>query len=476
MTDPKKIPHNFDAEANVLACALAHPDFLATTLAALDGVEAPFFHQEHAEIWDAMVAMLHKKVAVVDIQTLHTHLIQTNRIDAIGGPLTLVNLSNRCVVPQSGGQHSLTIIRDAAILRAACNKMRGVLNTDWSQTPNALSVIDVACADLWKLSQVATVEKTMSSGIEAYDEVVELANEIVEGRHAKSIIPSGFPSIDGCIHGFIGGRLYLIAGRTGLGKTAFALNLLTDIAVRRNTPVLIWSLEMSRAELMKRITGMVSGVDWNQMHDGIDIRSNMSRLTGMRGQVQRAPIAIEDSASASVMEIVTRSKKWVSHHKRGVIIVDYVGLVKPLAGLKDRHLEIGHITRSLKELSRETQCPVIALTQLSRDAENESNGFKMLRYLRESGSQEQDSDVVMILCKPDDSLLGGIKGRYPVLTDEETKDIIVCTVAKNRHGRTDTCPLVFKKDIQKIIDIKSLVTTPTSYTHSEEYEEEEVMF
>ena len=147
MSDPAKTPHNFDAEANVIACALGHPDFLATTLAALDGVDAPFFHQEHAEIWDALVDMIRKKIAPIGFQSVHAHMVQTNRIDLIGGPLTLTNLSNRCVSPEGGGPYSLTIIRDAAILRSACQTMRGVLNTDWSQTPNALSGIDVACAD-----------------------------------------------------------------------------------------------------------------------------------------------------------------------------------------------------------------------------------------------------------------------------------------------------------------------------------------
>jgi len=271
--------------------------------------------------------------------------------------------------------------------------------------------------------------------VEAYDRVVELFN--LKGTLGG--IPTGFSSLDQIVGGLSKSDLVLIAARPGVGKTALALNIATHVAMKEHKPVAIFSLEMNGVQLVTRMISSHAGVDSFRLRTGRINPNEWSTLAETVTMLGEAPIRIDDNSVITVPEIKAKLRR--ERTEVGLVIIDYLQLMRSGTRIENRVQEVAEISRSLKIMARELNLPVLALSQLNRAPEARKDKKPMLSDLRESGSIEQDADVVIFLYKDDDS------------EDIEARNIVKCLVAKNRHGPTDTIDFMWQGEFTRFSTI-----------------------
>jgi replicative DNA helicase len=422
-------PQSLEAEMAVLGAMLMEKEAIYKAVEMVS--EETFYKDAHRKIFRAILSLFDKNEPV-DLVTLTEKLKETGNLDEVGGPGYLATILNS--VPTAANiDYYLKIIQDKALLRALLTAATNIVEMSYQQEGEAFEILDKAEQMIFNLVQ----RKTTKSFV-PLKELLHDSFEVIEALYAKKRIvtgvPSGFKEFDVLTSGFQPSDLIIIAGRPSMGKTSFALNIAQNVGVRERLPVAIFSLEMSKEQLVQRMLCAEARVDAIKLRTGYLSESDWPRLTTAAGVLNEAEIFIDDTPAISDLELRAKARRLKASHDIKLIIVDYLQLMKTKRKTENRQQEIAEISRSLKSLARELNVPLIALSQLSRAVEARQERRPQLSDLRESGALEQDADLVAFVYR---------RERYH---PEEDKGIAEIIVGKQRNGPTGVVKLAFIKE------------------------------
>ena len=431
-------PHDIDAEQAVLGSMLTDREAVNAAIEVLK--EEAFYRDDHKAIYQAIVN-LYNKSEPIDIITLKDELESMDKFEQVGGFEYLASLPDK--VPTTANvQKYIKIVEEKSILRNLIKTANEIIELGYNPAEDVEDIMDGAEKRIFDLMQ----SKNQKGYTPIKDVLVESFTKLEELYNRKQHItgvPTGFAELDYKTAGLHGSELILIAARPAMGKTAFALNLATNAALRGNAPVAIFSLEMSKDQLVNRILCSEAMVDSNKVRTGKLGEDDWVKLAGAIGPLSEAEIYIDDTPGISVTEIRTKCRKLSIDKGIGLVVIDYLQLVQGSKRAGSREQEIAEISRSLKILAKEINVPVIALSQLSRAVEQRPDHRPMLSDLRESGSIEQDADIVMFLYRDD---------YYN--KESEKKDIAEVIIAKQRGGQTGTVELLWMGQYTKFVNLE----------------------
>lgn len=446
-------PQSIDAERSVLGALMLDKDAIIK-VANLIRI-GDFYKDIHNLIYEAMVE-LYEKREPIDVLSLSNRLEEKGQLDKIGGASYLTSLVN--FVPSSSNiAHYAKVVQKKSTLRKLIQSASEIVELGYKEEEDVEKLLDDAEQKLFAVSQ-----KFIKQDFVPIKSILEAAfnriDELHKGDHQLRGIPSGFPDLDNILAGFQKSDLVILAARPSIGKTTLALDLARQVAVQQKVPVGIFSLEMGSDQLIDRMLAAQSGVDLWRLRTG-RLKSgegddDFQRIGEAMGVLSDAPIFIDDSGSANVMEMRTMARRLQSEHNVGLIIIDYLQLMEGRSSNGDNRVnEISEISRGLKQLARELNIPIIALSQLSRAVESRSPQIPKLSDLRESGSIEQDADIVMFLYREDREK-----------PDTPNKNIVEVHIAKHRNGPVGRVSLYFQ---ETSTTFKSLERAHTDYSNNE---------
>ncbi len=439
-------PHNIEAEQATLGSILIDNDAIVKVIDFLEPEH--FYRTSHQIIYKAMKE-LYEKSEPIDLLTVSEHLKKKGELEDAGGFSYLATLTN--ITPTAlNVEKYAKIVEEKSILREIIKAGIEIIDLAFNSQENVGDTLDKAQEVLFNVAK-----KRLSAPFYPLKDLLKESFDRIENLYKRKEgitgIPSGFPKLDKITGGFHKNDLIVLAARPSVGKTSFSLNVATNVATKFNLPVAIFSLEMSKEQIVERILEYVADVNFHRLRTGIFSDDDWKKLGRAYGPLYDAPIYIDDSSDISVLEIRTKARRLKSKENLGMIVVDYLQLMHLRRRVENRVQEISEITRSLKKLAREVRVPVLVISQLSRAIEKREDKRPMLSDLRESGSIEQDADVVMFL---------SVKG------EDKTKDtnIVDLIVAKNRNGPLGKIKLKFLKQFAKFLEME--------YRFEEEGEEE----
>ncbi len=425
--DTRVPPQNIEAEQSFLGALLIDQEAI---IKVAEIVAPPDFYKEaHNRIFDAMLH-LYANGEPIDLLSLGNRLEETNHLERVGGRSYLATLAN--AVPTAS--HVVTygkIVAKKAVLRRLITAAGEIAELGFSESQEVSSVLDQAEQKLFAISQ-NTLKANFTSIKTVLSGAFERIDELHQNKGKLRGIPTGLRDLDNILAGFQRSDLVILAARPSIGKTSLALDFARHVAVNEKVSVGLFSLEMSKEQLVDRLLCAQAGVDLWKMRtgrlsdDGSD-NDDFTRIGHAMGVLAEAPIYIDDSANTNVMEIRTKARRLQMEHGLGMIIVDYLQLMEGRSGAENRVQEVAEISRAFKGLARELDVPVLALSQLNRSVENRSPAIPKLADLRESGSIEQDADVVMFIYRK-----AMDKTRFNV--PEEEKNVAEIIIAKHRNG------------------------------------------
>lgn len=441
-------PQNIDSERSVLGAVLLDKDAVIKVIDILTFED--FYDTRHTMIYEAMLDLFEKRMAI-DIVTLSETLESKGTLKEVGGSSYLAELVNE--TPSAANIiHYAQIVRNKAVLRRLIGAANNITELGYDEEGDISETLDKAEQSLFSVSQKFLKNKFIpinSILTEAFDRIDKIHKDKDKG--AIRGVPSGYRDLDGLLSGFQQSDLIILAARPSMGKTSFALNLAEHAAIDEKIPVGVFSLEMSKDQLVDRLLSSQAGVDSWKLRTGNLSDDDFPKIGYAMGVLAEAPIFIDDSAGANVMEVRAKARRLQMEHGLGLIIIDYLQLMEGKARSSEgnRVQEISEISRSLKGLARELNVPIIALSQLSRAVEHRDNKRPQLSDLRESGSIEQDADVVMFLYRDD---------YYN--PESENKGITEVLVKKHRNGPIGSADLYFNPAQMRFADLeKSRVNT-----------------
>ena len=432
-------PHDIDAEQAVLGSMLTDKDAVNAAIETLK--EDAFYREDNRAIYQAIIN-LYSKSEPIDIITLKDELESMDKFEQVGGYEYLASLPDK--VPTTANvQKYIKIVEEKAILRNLIKTANEIIELGYDPAEDVEDIMDNAEKKIFDIMQ----SKNQKGYTPIKDVLVESFTKLEELYNRKQHItgvPTGFVELDYKTAGLHGSELILVAARPAMGKTAFALNIATNAALRGNAPVAIFSLEMSKDQLVNRILCSEAMVDSNKVRTGKLEEDDWVKLAGAIGPLSESEIYIDDTPGISVMEIRTKCRKLKMEKNIGLVVIDYLQLVQGSnKRVGSREQEISEISRSLKILAKEINVPVIALSQLSRAVEQRPDHRPMLSDLRESGAIEQDADIVMFLYRDD---------YYN--KESEKKDIAEVIIAKQRGGSTGTVELLWMGNYTKFVNLE----------------------
>lgn len=433
------MPHNLEAEMSLLGALLIDKEAMIRVGDIV--VSEDFYAEKHREIFEAMIDLF-KRHEPVDILSLSNRLEERKLIESIGGRAYLIQLSNT-VPTASHVAHYAHIVQKKATLRRLIHASQEIAALGFEESEDVEQSLDKAEKELFSVSQ-----KFLKAAFTPINNILDSAFDRIDEIHREKGkirgIPTGYPDMDQLLGGFQKSDLVILAARPSCGKTALSLDFVRNAAVRHKIPVGYFSLEMSKEQLVDRLICAEANVDSWKMRTGRlseqGDNDDFTRIGHAIGTLSEAPIYIDDSASANIMEIRTKARRLQMEHGLGFVIVDYLQLMESrTAGPDNRVQEVAEITRGLKSIARELHVPVLALSQLSRAVETTKPAIPKLSHLRESGSIEQDADVVMFIYRK------AVDKNYRTedLSPEE-RHMAEIHVAKHRNGPTGMVKLFFE--------------------------------
>lgn len=440
-------PQNVDAEASLLGAILIDTDALVKIADKIDALD--FYDERHQYIYEAIVQLFDKH-SPIDVLTLSNQMKGSDTLESIGGSSYLAELTNFVPTAAHVEQYA-EIVAQKALRRRLIKAAQDITTLGFNETNNLQELIEEAETRLFDVSQkhiqqdVTSLETILSESFERLDELHKDKGKI-RG------VPTGFKDLDNILAGLQKSDLVVLAARPSMGKTALALNLAHNVAVDAGQPVLIFSLEMSKEQLVDRMLARESGVDAWALRTGNLTDNDFEKIGQAMGALSEAPIFIDDSPSITVSELRTKARREAHSRDLGLIIVDYLQLMSGGARFGsdgNRVQEISEISRGLKGIARELNVPLLALSQLSRSVESRSPQIPQLADLRESGSIEQDADVVAFIYRED---------YYNPDTDR--RNITDIFVKKHRNGPTGSMELYFDKEKQRFRTLDTKHTQP----------------
>jgi replicative DNA helicase len=439
--DPQVPPQNLDAEESVLGAMMLAPAAIAAVSEVLSPDGREYYRESHAKIYRAALA-LYAKGEPVDAITLVDELDERGELEEVGGKVRIHELA--ALVPASANAgHYAQIVREASTLRGLIRVGGEISRLGWERPGETSELVDRAEQILFDLSQ----EKATSefSHIELLlKDSFERITALYESGADVTGIPSGFRDLDRITSGFQEGNLIVIAARPSMGKSALGLGIAANLGVRKNVPVALFTLEMSKSEVTQRLMCSEAKVESQRLRTGKLSADDWPRLTAACDKLAKAPIYVDDTGSITMMEIRSKARRLKSKHPDlGLIIVDYMQLMTSGTTAENRVQEVSQISRSLKVLARDLDVPIVALSQLSRAVEQRHDKRPILSDLRESGSIEQDADIVMFIYRDE----------YYNAEESDQQGLAEVIVAKHRNGPTDTVKLSFLKRYAKFSDL-----------------------
>ena len=432
-------PHDIEAEQAVIGSMLTDKD---AVMAAVEKLKADSFYREDNKLIFEAIVNLYGRSEPVDLVTVKDELSSMGDFEKVGGFEYLAVLPDK--VPTTANvQKYIDIVEEKATLRQLIKTANEIIDLGYNPTEDVEDIMAGAEKKIFDIIQ----NKNQKSYTPIKDVLIDSFTKLEELYNQKSKItgvPTGFVDLDDKTAGLHGSDLILIAARPAMGKTAFALNIAANAAIRQNTPVAIFNLEMSKDQLVNRILCIEAMVDSNKIMTGKLEEDDWSKLASVVGPISDSGIYIDDTPGISIMEIRTKCRKLKMEKNIGLIVIDYIQLIQGSNNKKNgsREQEIAEISRSLKILAKELNVPVIALSQLSRAVEQRPDHRPMLSDLRESGSIEQDADIVMFLYRDD---------YYN--EDSEKKNIAEVIIAKHRAGSTGTVELAWLGSYTKFANL-----------------------
>lgn len=440
---PGKIPpQNIEAEVSLLGSVLIDDDVITVIADRIDNND--FYDRRHGTIY-AAILKLYEQHKPIDLLTLSSALKDSDDLESIGGASYLTELTN-AVPTAAHGEHYADIVAEKSMRRKLIKASEDIVKLSFQQNDGTVAeILEEAEKRLFAVSQRSTkqdlisIEQILAEGFDRLD-------ELHKNKGKLRGIRTGWKDLDNKTAGLQRSDLFILAARPAMGKTTFVLNLAQNVAVQEKQAVLFFSLEMSKDQLVDRMLSAQSGVDaWN-IRTGNLSDDDFERLGASMGELSEAPIYIDDTPGITVMEMRTKARREAQKHPLGLIIIDYLQLMsgsRP-GGDFNRVQEVSEISRGLKLIAREMNVPVIALSQLSRSVESRNPQIPQLSDLRESGSIEQDADLVAFLYRED---------YYNPETDRQhIADLII---AKHRNGPTGRIEFYFHPEKLKFVSLDS---------------------
>lgn len=430
-------PHNIEAEQAVIGAIFLEPDVFSTASERIG--PADFYRASHEVIFEAMYKLF-EKGEPIDIVTVTTLLANSDKLDIAGGVTYLTDLASSVPTAANIDYYS-KIVEEKALLRRLISTATDIVTKTFSREDEVEEVLDEAEKSILEVSS----RKNVNAFKPIKDVLIEVYDNIEQLHHAKDDvtgIPTGYRDLDRMTSGFQRNDLIIIAARPSMGKTAFALNIAQNVAINTDENVAIFSLEMGADQLVSRMLCAEGNIDSQRLRTGKLEQKDWGKLTMAMGSLSHAGIYIDDSPGIRVTDIRSKCRRLKQEHGLGMIIIDYLQLIQGSGHSRDnRQQEVSEISRSLKGLARELEVPLIALSQLSRSVESRQDKRPMMSDLRESGSIEQDADIVGFLYRDD---------YYDSESEQQNIEIIL---AKQRNGPTGTVELAFVKEFNKFVDL-----------------------
>ncbi|PIX21773.1 MAG: replicative DNA helicase, partial [Deltaproteobacteria bacterium CG_4_8_14_3_um_filter_45_9] len=392
LSSHKLPPQNIEAEQSILGGILIENEAVNRVMEILDADD--FYRDAHRKIFNALIN-LSERDEPADLITLTNELRKIDQLDFIGGASYLASLIDS--VPTAANiEYYAKIVKEKAILRKLIQTSTDIITQSYEDRGDVEGFLDEAERAIFEISE-KRVKPSFYSIREIVKESFATIERLFKKKELVTGVPSGFKELDRMTAGFQPSDLIIIAGRPSMGKTAFCLNVAQYAAIENKIPVAIFSLEMSKEQLVIRMLCSEAHVEGTRLRTGFLNESDWPKLTIAAGNLSEAPIYIDDTAALSVLELRAKARRLKSDHGLGMVILDYLQLMKGRARVESRQQEISEISRSLKALSKELNIPVIAVSQLSRKTEERTGNRPQLSDLRESGAIEQDADLILFL-------------------------------------------------------------------------------
>jgi replicative DNA helicase len=429
LSSRKLPPQNMEAEQSVLGGVLIENEAVNKVMEILDGDD--FYRDAHRKIFNALIT-LSERDEPADLITLTNELRKTNQLDSVGGASYVVSLIDS--VPTAANiEYYAKIVKEKAILRKLIETSTNIITQSYEDRGDVESFLDEAERAIFEISE-RRVKPSFYSIRDIVKESFKTIERLFEKKEFVTGVPSGFKELDRLTAGFHASDLIIVAGRPSMGKTALCLNLAQFAAIEKRIPVAIFSLEMSKEQLVIRVLCSEAQVEGTRLRTGFLTESDWPKLTLAAGNVSDAPIFIDDTAAISVLELRAKARRLKGEHGLGMLIIDYLQLMKGRTRVESRQQEISEISRSLKALAKELTIPVIAVSQLSRKTEERTGNRPQLSDLRESGAIEQDADLILFLYRDE---------VYNRSEDNPNKGKAELIIGKQRNGPIGKIELAF---------------------------------
>jgi len=423
-------PQNIEAEQAVLGCMLIEKEAIGKSEALVRAED--FYRDAHRKIFQSIVKLA-EKGEPIDLISVTEELRNKGQLEEVGGSVYVTQLAN--MVPTAANvEYYAKIVQNKSVLRNLINTATQIATFGYEAEEEIDVLVDKAEQMIFNIAQrsntqnFSVIKDVLVDAFERLEQIYNTAGGITG-------VASGFTDLDYMTSGFQPSDLIIIAARPSMGKTALCLNMAQNMAVKNKVPVAIFSLEMSKEQLAQRLLCAEARINGQRLRNGQLQDEQWLVLSHALGRLSEAPIFIDDTASISLMELRTKARRIKAEHGLGLIVIDYLQLMQGRGKIENRQQEISEISRSLKALARELEVPVIALSQLSRAVESRVNKKPQLSDLRESGSIEQDADLVLFIYRDD--------YYNPESEKPNTAELII---AKQRNGPVGAVELVFMKD------------------------------
>ena len=431
-------PQDIDAEKSVLGAMLLSKDAIADVTEELRADD--FYRPNHEAIFNAIIELYgHGEPA--DAVTVAARLGRTGELERVGGRVYLIDLVQSVSIAANAG-HYAQIVHDKATLRRLVEASMKISQLGYQGAGDVPDIVDAAQQAIYEVSDINTSDDYQQLK-DLLEPTIDEMEAIQSHDDAMSGVPTGFAELDELTNGLHAGQMVIVAARPAVGKSTLALDLARSAAVKNGLTTVYFSLEMGKTELVMRLLSAEAGVPLNHIRNGRMSEDDWQQIVRKTGHVQEAPLFIDDSPNLTMMEIRSKARRLRQRNDLRLVIIDYLQLMSSGRKVESRQLEVSEFSRQIKLLAKELQIPVIALCQLNRGPEQRNDKKPMLSDLRESGSLEQDADVVILLHREDaydrDSPRAG------------EADFIV---AKHRNGPTATVTTAFQGHYSRFVDMQ----------------------
>ncbi|HOW81840.1 MAG TPA: replicative DNA helicase [Spirochaetota bacterium] len=433
MSPDRLPPQDIDTESACLAAALLNREALLRVTEIL--LPEDFYLERYRTIFQAIIELEQKNLPV-DLATLKQKLRDQNILESIGGDATLVDLYQSAST-SANAEFYAKRIKELSVRRKLIDVATDSIEKCYDMMIDTEELIDTVEKDIFDVTEKQITGEIQNIG-DVMDDTLNLIGKWVDTKKIVTGVASGFGGLDELLTGFHGSELIIVAARPGMGKTAFALNVMNHIALRESQSALFFSLEMPSIQLGMRMLCIEAMIDSHLVRTGRISGEEVKKLMSAAQKFKKtAPIFIDDTPSSTILQMRKKARRMAKSHKLGVIIVDYLQLISGPSRM-ERHQQIAEISRSLKQMARDLDVPVIALSQLSRAVESRTDQMPTLADLRESGAIEQDADVVLFIYREE-----------KVKKDSPRKGEADIVIAKQRNGPVGTVPLIFWEKFTK---------------------------